>query len=103
MMKVGGIWCSPFEIESELSSHPSVLECAIVAKKDDAGLVKPSAFIVLNDRSEEGEALKKELTNYLRNNLAPYKFPRWMEFVDELPKTATGKVQRFKLRTSQDT
>ena len=102
MMKVGGIWCSPFEIESELSSHPSVLECAIVAKKDDAGLVKPSAFIVLNDRSEEGEALKKELTNYLRNNLAPYKFPRWMEFVDELPKTATGKVQRFKLRTSQD-
>ena len=102
MMKVGGIWCSPFEIESELISHPLVLECAVVAKLDEAKLIKPAAFIVLNDRNEGSESLKKELTSYLRNNLAPYKFPRWITFVKELPKTATGKVQRFKLRTSEE-
>ena len=101
MMKVGGIWCSPFEIEAKLISHPAVLESAVIAKTDQAGLVKPAAFIVLNNPGEGSEALKEKLTTYLRKNLAPYKFPRWIEFVDELPKTATGKIQRFKLRTHE--
>jgi len=99
MMKVGGIWCSPFEIEAKLISHPAVLESAVVAKEDQAGLIKPAAFIVLNNLGEGSEALKEELTAYLRSNLAPYKFPRWIEFVSELPKTATGKIQRFRLRS----
>jgi benzoate-CoA ligase family protein len=99
MMKVGGIWCSPFEIEAKLISHPAVLESAVVAKRDQAGLIKPAAFIVLNNPGEGSKALKEKLTTYLRNNLAPYKFPRSIEFVSELPKTATGKVQRFRLRT----
>ena len=100
MMKVGGIWCSPFEIEEKLISHPAILESAVVARKDAAGLIKPAAFIVLNNPDEGSENLKEELTAYLRNSLAPYKFPRWIQFVNELPKTATGKVQRFKLRTN---
>ena len=102
MMKVGGIWCSPFEIEAQLISHRAVLESAVVGKRDKAGLIKPAAFIVLNDPEEANPSLKEELTNYLRETLAPYKFPRWIEFVDTLPKTATGKVQRFKLRTQEN-
>ncbi|SVB01345.1 uncharacterized protein METZ01_LOCUS154199, partial [marine metagenome] len=101
MMKVGGIWCSPFEIEAKLVSHPAVLESAVIAKTDQAGLVKPAAFIVLNNPGEGSETLKEKLTTYLRKNLAPYKFPRWIEFVDELPKTATGKIQRFRLRADE--
>jgi benzoate-CoA ligase family protein len=98
MLKVGGIWCSPFEIEAKLIEHPKVLEVAVVGHADAAGLIKPEAFIVLNNPAEAGDALAAELLNFCKKGLAPYKYPRWFRFVPELPKTATGKIQRFKLR-----
>ena len=98
MMKVGGIWCSPVEIEAELIAHPKVLEAAIVGRPDADELIKPEAHIVLNDASDAGEALERELLVHVKANLAPYKYPRWFNFVEELPKTATGKIQRYKLR-----
>jgi benzoate-CoA ligase family protein len=98
MMKVGGIWCSPFEIEAKLIEHPKVLEAAVVARADDDKLIKPEAYIVLNDQNDAGEALEIELLEHCKNGLARYKYPRWFNFVEELPKTATGKIQRFKLR-----
>ena len=98
MMKVGGIWCSPFEIEAKLIEHPKVLEAAVVARADDDELIKPEAFIVLNDRSDAADSLEAELLAHCKDGLARYKYPRWFNFVEELPKTATGKIQRFKLR-----
>lgn len=98
MMKVGGIWCSPFEIESCLIEHPKVLEAAIVSRADGEGLEKPEAWVVLNDKSQAGDATADELLAHCKSKLAKYKYPRWFNFVDELPKTATGKIQRFKLR-----
>ena len=98
MMKVGGIWCSPFEIESKLMEHPAVLEAAVVARTDRDELVKPAAYIVLKDATQAGEAVQRVLLEHCKSGLAPYKYPRWFEFVPELPKTATGKIQRFKLR-----
>jgi benzoate-CoA ligase family protein len=99
MLKVGGIWCSPFEIEAKLIEHTQVLEVAVVGHADGAGLIKPEAFIVLKNPADAGEALEAELLNFCKKGLAPYKYPRWFRFVPELPKTATGKIQRFKLRT----
>ena len=99
MMKVGGLWCSPFEIEARLIEHPKVLEAAVVGRADDDGLIKPAAFVVLNDPADAGDALGDELTAHCRATLAHYKYPRWFNFVDDLPKTATGKIQRFRLRT----
>jgi benzoate-CoA ligase family protein len=96
MLKVGGIWVSPFEVESALASHPAVLEAAVVGHEDKDGLVKPKAFVVL--RAEPTPGLEDELKAFVRDRLAPYKYPRWIEVVRELPKTATGKIQRFKLR-----
>ncbi len=98
MLKVGGIWVSPFEIESALIEHPKVLEAAVVGRDDDAGLVKPEAWVVLKDSSEQSDSLVNEIQEQCKNNLAPYKYPRWINFTDDLPKTATGKIQRFKLR-----
>jgi benzoate-CoA ligase family protein len=98
MMKVGGIWCSPFEIESCLIGHEKVLEAAVVGRADDEGLEKPEAWVVLNDASDATDATRDELTAHCKANLAGYKYPRWFNFVDELPKTATGKIQRYKLR-----
>ena len=98
MMKVGGIWCSPFEIEAKLIEHPKVLEAAVVARADDDELIKPEAYIVLNDTGDDFDALSGELLEHCKDGLARYKYPRWFNFVDELPKTATGKIQRFKLR-----
>jgi benzoate-CoA ligase family protein len=98
MLKVGGIWCSPFEIEAKLIEHPKVLEVAVVGRADTAGLVKPEAHIILQNSNEAGEALSAELLAHCKSSLAPYKYPRWFQFVSELPKTATGKIQRFKLR-----
>ena len=100
MMKVGGIWCSPFEIEAKLIEHPLVFEAAVVARADESGLIKPAAYIVLKDPKTAGEAAAAALRAHCKTGLAPYKFPRWFEFVAELPKTATGKIQRFKLRAS---
>lgn len=98
MLKVGGIWVSPVEVESTLISHPAVLECAVIGKEDQASLVKPRAFVVLNESYPASDELEKELIQYCREKMAEYKRPRWIMFVKELPKTATGKIQRFKLR-----
>ena len=98
MLKVGGIYVSPVEVESALVAHPAVHEAAVVGRADETGLVKPMAFIVLAERHVGSPALAAELQDYIKVHLAPYKYPRWIRFVDELPKTATGKIQRFKLR-----
>jgi benzoate-CoA ligase family protein len=98
MLKVGGIWCSPIEIEAKLIEHPKVLEVAVVGRPDAAGLVKPEAWVVLRDGVVGSDALAEDLMAHCKTRLAPYKFPRQIHFVQELPKTATGKIQRFRLR-----
>jgi acyl-coenzyme A synthetase/AMP-(fatty) acid ligase len=98
MLKVGGIWVSPFEVESALLGHPSVLEAAVVGCADSDELIKPKAFVVLKDAGQASPALEAELKAFVKARLAPYKYPRWIEFTRELPRTATGKIQRFKLR-----
>ena len=98
MIKVGGIWCSPAEIEARLIEHPKVLEAAVVGHDDDEGLTKPAAFIILNDPDDPTDGLADELLEHCKQGLARYKYPRWFNFVEELPKTATGKIQRFRLR-----
>ena len=98
MMKVGGLWVSPIEVENALVAHPAVRECGVVAREDGDRLTKPAAFIVLQSDAEPTPALARELQDFVRTRLAEYKRPRWVEFVPELPKTATGKIQRFKLR-----
>jgi len=97
MIKVSGIWVSPIEIESSILHHQSVLEVAVVPEKSKDNLIKPKAFIVLKDGIEPSENLANEMKQFVKENLAPYKYPRIIEFIDELPKTATGKIQRFKL------
>jgi benzoate-CoA ligase len=98
MLKVSGIWVSPFEVESALASHAAVLEAAVVGHPDENGLVKPKAFVVLRSNTAPTPELAAVLQQHVKGHLAPYKYPRWIEFVAELPKTATGKIQRFKLR-----
>lgn len=98
MLKVGGIFVSPVEVESTLLSHPAVLECAVVGLPDASNLIKPKAFVVLKQGYAGDDAMKQALVVYCKEKMAEYKRPRWIEFVDELPKTATGKIQRFKLR-----
>lgn len=102
MLKVGGIWVSPFEIESALVEHAYVQEAAVVGVPDENELVKPKAFCVLRDPKQASPELAAELIAYAKSRLAPYKYPRWIEFIDELPKTASGKIRRFKLRSPQD-
>ena len=100
MFKVSGIWVSPFEVEDALISHPKVLEAAVVPAEDDNGLIKPKAFVVLRDRRENdgSRALYEELKVHVKRTIGPWKYPRWIEFIDILPKTATGKIQRYMLR-----
>ena len=98
MLKVGGIWVSPIEVESALLRHTSVLECAVIGTEDRADLIKPKAFVVVKDGVEADETLASELIEHCTSVMAPYKRPRWIEYVDALPKTATGKIQRFRLR-----
>ena len=98
MLKVGGQWVSPFEVESALLGHEAVLEAAVVAAEDDQGLVKPKAFVVPREGVETDAALAAALQEFVKDRLAPFKYPRWIEFAGDLPKTATGKIQRFKLR-----
>ncbi len=100
MLKVGGIWVSPVEVESTLVAHEAVLECAVVGSQDDVELVKPKAFVVLKPGFAPSQELAARLVAHCRERMAEYKRPRWIEFVDELPKTATGKIQRFRLRES---
>lgn len=99
MLKVGGIWVSPVEVESTLMKHDAVVECAVVAQMDQSDLVKPKAYVILKNGYSASEELEKELIQFCRDEMAEYKRPRWIDFVDELPKTATGKIQRFKLRS----
>jgi 4-hydroxybenzoate-CoA ligase len=100
MFKVSGIWVSPFEVEDALITHPKVLEAAVVPVEDANGLIKPKAFVVLKNQKESdiGRALYEELKVHVKRAIGPWKYPRWIEFVDSLPKTATGKIQRFMLR-----
>ncbi len=98
MLKVGGIWVSPVEVEATLVRHAAVLEAAVVGKEDTDRLVKPQAFVVLKEPWKASPELADELKGFVKDKIAPYKYPRWIEFVGELPKTATGKIQRFKLR-----
>jgi benzoate-CoA ligase family protein len=102
MLKVSGQWVSPVEVEGALIAHPSVLEAAVVGDMDADELVKPKAYIVLNQGYEPSEAMANELKAFVKGRLASFKYPRWIEFVPELPKTATGKIQRFKLRSNAD-
>jgi len=98
MLKVGGIWVSPIEVENTMIEHPAVHECGVGARTDRDGLIKPYAFVVLRRDVSGTPELAAELQRFVRSRLAEYKRPRWVEFIDELPKTATGKVQRYKLR-----
>ena len=95
MLKVSGIYVSPFEVEATLVQHPAVLETAVIGKEDADGLTKTKAFVLLKPGAQASE---DELKAFVKDRLAPYKYPRFIEFVSELPKTATGKIQRFKLR-----
>lgn len=97
MMKVGGNWVSPFEVESALISHEAVVEAAVVPKTDEHGLTKPKAFVVVREGTNSDDALAQALQAHIKDRLEPWKYPRWIEFIDSLPKTATGKIQRFKL------
>jgi 4-hydroxybenzoate-CoA ligase len=97
MFKVSGIWVSPFEVEQALISHPAVLEAAVVPRRDDEGLEKPAAYVVLKEGASEA-GVAEELKAHVQSHIGKWKYPRWIEFVDDLPKTATGKIQRFKLR-----
>ena len=98
MLKVGGIWVSPVEVENALMEHAAVLECGVVGREDQDRLVKPLAYVVCATGYSPSDILARELQDYVRGRLAEYKRPRWVEFVGELPKTGTGKTQRFKLR-----
>lgn len=98
MLKVAGNWVSPFEVESALIAHQSVREAAVVGQEDENGLTKPKAYVVLKENAAAGEDAASELQQFVKDRLAPYKYPRWIHFVEDLPKTATGKIQRFKLR-----
>ena len=98
MLKVGGIYVSPFEIEATLAQHPAVLEAAVIGFTDADGLVKSKAYVVLRRDRHVDQA---ELKEFVKDRLAPYKYPRQIVFIEDLPKTATGKIQRFKLREMQ--
>jgi benzoate-CoA ligase len=98
MLKVSGIYVSPAEVEAALVSHEAVLEAAVVGAADEQKLIKPKAFVVLKPGKSPSDSLKTALQQHVKDKLAPYKYPRWIEFLGELPKTATGKIQRFKLR-----
>jgi benzoate-CoA ligase len=96
---VSGIYVSPFEVESTLVQHPAILEAAVIGKADTDGLTKTKAFIVL----KAGQSLTEEdVKVFVKERLAPYKYPRFVEFIAELPKTATGKIQRFRLRDMEN-
>ena len=100
MLKVSGVWVSPFEVEEALVAHPAVLESAVVGAQDRDGLTKPKAFVVLQEAAklQDAETVKELLKAHVKERIGVWKYPRWIEFVDGLPKTATGKIQRFRLR-----
>ncbi len=99
MLKVGGQWVSPVEVENTLVAHGAVLECAVVGLEDTSGLIKPVAYVVVRRGVEASPELASTLQEFVKEKIAPFKYPRQIHFIDELPKTATGKIQRYKLRT----
>jgi benzoate-CoA ligase len=101
MLKVSGQYVSPFEVEATLVQHPAVLEAALIGVTDEHGLTRPKAYVVLKDPDNAGDALADELKQFVKAKLAPHKYPRLLEFIAELPKTATGKIQRFRLREGE--
>lgn len=98
MIKAGGIWVSPVEVENALTEHPAVLECGVVGYSGADELVKPFAYVVLQFGYEASAELEEQLKSFVKDKIAPYKYPRYIKFVDVLPRTATGKLQRFRLR-----
>jgi acyl-coenzyme A synthetase/AMP-(fatty) acid ligase len=98
MLKVGGLWVSPVEVEHTILTHPQVAECAVVGAADEDRLIKPRAFVVLKPEAEGSHALRRDIQAFVRQRIAAYKYPRWIEFVPALPRTPTGKIQRFRLR-----
>ena len=102
MFKVSGIWVAPFEVEQALISHPAVLECAVIAVRDEEGLEKPKAYVVLKS-GDRPDDLAEALKEHVKEKVGNWKYPRWIQLVDDLPKTATGKIQRFKLRQMEET
>jgi benzoate-CoA ligase len=102
MIKSGGIWVAPVEVEATLGAHPAVLECGVVGAPDRDDLIKPKAYVVLRQGWSPSEELTRELQQFVKERIAPYKRPRWIEYVPELPKTATGKLQRFRLRQADE-
>jgi 4-hydroxybenzoate-CoA ligase len=101
MFKVAGQWVSPFEVESALLTHPAVLEAAVIAREDEHGLLKPKAYVVLKPDAQQAD-LQAGLQEHVKMAVGPWKYPRWVEVVDNLPKTATGKIQRFRLREMEN-
>jgi benzoate-CoA ligase len=98
MLKVSGQYVSPFEVEATLAQHDAVLEAAVIGVPDAEGLTRAKAFVVLKPGHAAGAALEDELKTFVKSRLAPFKYPRQIEFIVELPKTSTGKIQRFRLR-----
>src|SRR5262249_23360199 len=98
LLKVGGIYVSPVEVEAALLAHEAVLEAAVIGAADEMGLVKPKAFVVLRNGVAASTALVPAIQRFVKARLAPYKYPRWIEVVESLPKTATGKIRRCALR-----
>jgi 4-hydroxybenzoate-CoA ligase len=94
---VSGIWVAPFEVEQALVSHPAVLEAAVVPHRDEDGLEKPKAYVVLKPAANR-DSIAEALKEHVKEKIGKWKYPRWIELIDELPKTATGKIQRYKLR-----
>lgn len=101
MLKVGAMWCSPIEIEATLLEHPKVREAAVIGRSDENSLVRPAAYLALKNPDDENDSTVDEIQRFCRERLAGFKCPRWIHFVRELPKTVTGKIQRFKLRALQ--
>ena len=98
MFRVSGQWVSPIEVESALIEHSCVLEAAVIAFEEETGLYTPKAFVVLREGHAQGAELARELQDFVKHRITPYKYPRRIEFLTELPKTAAGKVLRYKLR-----
>jgi acyl-coenzyme A synthetase/AMP-(fatty) acid ligase len=98
MLRVGGKWLAPGEVEKTINQHPSVTESAVVGYQDQDDLFKPYAFVVLDPAVQPGDKLQEDIKQFVRDRIATYKFPRWIEFVDQIPKTVGGKIQRFMLQ-----
>ena len=98
MLRVGGKWLSPMEVEGAINAHPAVLESAVVGYQDEDALIKPYAFVVLEPSQSASSALKEEIKGFVKEKISLYKYPRWIDFLSELPKTSGGKIQRFILQ-----